>query len=321
MIDHDSSYKLLFSHPEMVRDLLVGFVHEPWVADLDFSTLEKVSGGYVGDDLRDREDDIIWKVRVGGLWLYIYILLEFQSTVDEFMSLRMADYVISLYQDLRKSGQVTDKKLPPVLPLVLYHGEKRWHAPLEMTEMIVPLPGMAAYCPRMRYLLLDAGALSATELLPLRNLAGALFQLEQSRSVAALREVVRLLVAWLRTPEQASLRRAFAVWLRRVLLPKRLAGAVIPEMTDIYEVDTMLAERVQEWTKQWREEGWLLGRQEGFQEGLQEGKTALLLHLLQRRFGPVPEWVRVKVTSADLETLDLWTDNILDADSLQGIFQ
>ena len=59
MARHDNSYKLLLSHPEMVRDLLVGFVNEPWVAELDFTTLEKTNGGYVADDPRDREDDII----------------------------------------------------------------------------------------------------------------------------------------------------------------------------------------------------------------------------------------------------------------------
>jgi hypothetical protein len=39
MPDHDNSYKLLFSHPEMVRDLLLGFVNEPWLAELDLKTL------------------------------------------------------------------------------------------------------------------------------------------------------------------------------------------------------------------------------------------------------------------------------------------
>ena len=38
-MDHDHSYKLLFSHAEMVADLLRGFVHEDWVAQLDFSSL------------------------------------------------------------------------------------------------------------------------------------------------------------------------------------------------------------------------------------------------------------------------------------------
>jgi hypothetical protein len=41
MTDHDHGYQRLFSHPEMIRDLLVGFVREPWIADLDFATLEK----------------------------------------------------------------------------------------------------------------------------------------------------------------------------------------------------------------------------------------------------------------------------------------
>lgn len=61
-MSHHQSYKLLFSHPEMVVDLLQGFVNEPWIAHCDFSTLDKVSGSYVSDDLRDREDDLIWRI-------------------------------------------------------------------------------------------------------------------------------------------------------------------------------------------------------------------------------------------------------------------
>jgi hypothetical protein len=34
MAQHDHAYKLLFSHPEMVRDLLEGFVRENWLAQL-----------------------------------------------------------------------------------------------------------------------------------------------------------------------------------------------------------------------------------------------------------------------------------------------
>ncbi len=68
-MEHDGGYKLLFSHPKMVADLLIGFVREDWITELDFSTLEKVSGGYVSDDLRAREDDVIWRVRWGKSWI------------------------------------------------------------------------------------------------------------------------------------------------------------------------------------------------------------------------------------------------------------
>lgn len=49
---------------------------------LDLTTLERCSGSDVTDDLRDRADDIVWRLRWGTDWLYVYLLLEFQSSVD-----------------------------------------------------------------------------------------------------------------------------------------------------------------------------------------------------------------------------------------------
>jgi hypothetical protein len=123
----DGSYKHLFSHPEMVEGLLRDFVQEDWLALIDFSTLEKRGGSYVTDDLRDREDDIIWRVRVAGDWLYVYLLIEFQSQVDPWMAVRVMLYTGLLYQDLIKHEAVAaGELLPPVFPLVLYNGSGRW---------------------------------------------------------------------------------------------------------------------------------------------------------------------------------------------------
>lgn len=101
MADHDSSYRLLFSFPEMIRDLLLGFVDEPWVAEVDLSTLERISSAYVSDGLRDREADIVWRVRWRDQRMYRYILLEFQSAVEKYMAVRVLTYEGLLYQDHR----------------------------------------------------------------------------------------------------------------------------------------------------------------------------------------------------------------------------
>ena len=61
--NHDGAYKKIFTHPEMVESLIRDFVPEEWVNDIDFSTLELPNKGFVTDELRSREDDIIWKVR------------------------------------------------------------------------------------------------------------------------------------------------------------------------------------------------------------------------------------------------------------------
>ncbi len=181
---HDAGYKLLFSHPQMVRDLLVGFVHEPWVAELDFETLEKVHGSYVSADLRQREEDMVWRVRWRERWLYVYLLLEFQSTVDTYMAVRMMTYLGLLYQDLIARDELAEGgRLPPALPLVLYSGKPRWNAARDLCDLLAPLPdGLQTYAPSLRYLLIDEGCYSEAELSPLKNLSAALFRLESSKS-------------------------------------------------------------------------------------------------------------------------------------------
>jgi hypothetical protein len=129
-------------------------------------TLEKVAASYVSDDLREREDDIVWRLRHRGDWLYVYLLLEFQSSVDPWMALRIMVYTGLLYQDLIKSGEIgSQQKLPAVFPLVLYNGRRRWTAAREVSELIEPLPAsLKPYHPAQRYFLLEEAALGDAEL-------------------------------------------------------------------------------------------------------------------------------------------------------------
>jgi hypothetical protein len=55
---HDAGYKKLFSSPELVRDLVLGFIPDPWLQSLNFDTLEKVPGEYVSDDDQQRRNDV-----------------------------------------------------------------------------------------------------------------------------------------------------------------------------------------------------------------------------------------------------------------------
>lgn len=317
MAEYDQSYKNLFSHPQLVRDLLQGFIKEQWVAGLDLDTLEKVNGSYIVDDLREREDDIIWRVRWGKEWIYVYLLLEFQSTVDPYMAVRLLTYVGLLYQDIIKTKQLLGNgKLPPVLPLVLYNGERAWNASRDIGSLIQHIPGgLEQYRPDFQYLLIDESYYQP-ENLPTSNLVSSIFQLEQSQNPEDVHRVVKRLIEWLKSPEQTSLRRAFMVWINRVLLPVRLPGQKVPKVNELMEVETMLAERVKEWTREWKEEGIQLGLQKGRQEGLCQALKLLLV----RRFGDLPQWYIRKLEQASTEQLEYWTAKIFDTNSLEELF-
>ena len=184
------------------------------------------------------------------------------------MAVRLLTYVGLLYQGLIEAKQrLENRNLPPVLPVVLYNGAGRWTVPQDISDLIETLPGgLARYQPRLHYLLLDEGRYREADLAPLKNLMAALFGLGNSRTPEDIITVASSLVNWLSTPEQASLRRAFTVWLKRVLLPARLRSEQIPEIEDLSEMKVMLAERVVEWTKDWKQQGYEEGHKEGRKE-------------------------------------------------------
>lgn len=318
--DHDGGYKLLFSQPRMVADLIRGFVREPWVEKLDFSSLERVSPAYVSDELKHRAGDVGWRLRVAREdWLYVYLVLEFQSRVDRFMPVRMLTYVGLLYQDLLRRGELgASGKLPPVLPLVLYNGSRRWRGPRMLSSLIErPVSSLSRYQPEIRLALVDVLGLTEQELPGTQNLAGALARLERVREPGQVEGIVNELVRRLPARENGPLQRALAAWLTRVLLPAKFGASAAPDVSDLEEVRAMLRETVVGWTKQWKEQG----LREGRREGLLTGERRLLARQLRARFGTLPEPVVERLDQADSRHLLTWGRRLLFAATLDEVFK
>jgi len=318
---HDNSYGRLFSHPEMVTDLLKGFIHETWVAECDFSTLEKPNGNYKTDDIRHRTNDIVWKVRCGPDWIYIYILLEFQSSVDRHMANRIMGYLSLLYQDLIVSLDLKRGKalLPPVVPIVLYNGDRKWNAPVEISDLIHPhFSGLDRFRPRLSFLLLDESQFADKEL-PEYNLVSALFRLENSQSKEEIDEVLNLLIYWLGSPEKESLMRAFISWFDWFFRKKDPDGTKY-SYTSLQEVRSMLSTTIDSWISKGKAEGKVEGIAEGKVEGIAEGEARgeikgerkLFLKIAGKRFGVLNTEQMARVNVATLQELDSWSDRLLE---------
>jgi len=310
MGERDRGYRKLFSHPDMVRDLLTGFVKEEWVAELDLSTLERQSGSYISDDLREREDDSVWRVRFRDRWLYVYVLLEFQSAVDRFMAVRMMTYVGLLYQDLVQRKQLVDGRLPPVVPIVLHAGDDQWSAAIDVADIVCDAPfGLDRWTPHVSYALLEERKLASSFDPSVRNLAGALFRLEHDRRPHAIVAVLASLGAWLGDPARAELRRAFEVMIERVLRPD--AGPV-GEAPTLEERRTMLETNMARWEREWHE------RSEA--HGEIKERAAFLVRLLERKFGSLDADVRARIADATPEQLLAYGERVLEAAVIEDLF-
>ena len=140
---HDTGYKELFSYPEFVQQLIEGFAPSEITELMDFSTLSNHSGNYITPLFEEKFEDVVWSVEV--TWqgttqqVFLYILLEFQSSVDRTMPIRLMHYVACFYDHLLKTTSLTPSDgLPPVFPVVLYNGSRRWSAQQDIYAMIQP---------------------------------------------------------------------------------------------------------------------------------------------------------------------------------------
>ncbi|MDQ5911398.1 MAG: hypothetical protein QG599_3495 [Pseudomonadota bacterium] len=317
----DPSYKTLFSAPEVVRDLILGFIPDEWLHSLDYHTLERVSGSYITDDLRDRADDIVWRVKVKEKWVYLYILIEFQSTVDAWMAVRVMTYVGLLYQDLIKQKQVLEEhQLPPVLPIVLYNGDGKWTAKTNIADLIPKTPGLLAkYTPHLEYLLINENQYDVAKLATMKNLVAAAIRFERPDSVESLMELIDVLNGWL--AGKPELKQIFAIWIRAMVLQHSQNRLVLPKVHTLKELKMTLAERFETWAFQHEQRGIEKGIEKGVEKGVEKGEALLLQRLLVRHFGVLPNEVVAQIGSANKEQIESWFDRALDADSLDDVFR
>ena len=307
---HDGGYKLFFSHKRMVQQLLTGYARGAWLSQAHLDTLEPIPTVHTADTLDQRVSDMLWRFRWGAEWVYVYLLLEFQSTVPWDMALRVTAYVALLYQDLVRSGLIgPGQSLPTVLPVVLYNGSASWTAARDVDSLLAPSPeGLEFTRLHGGYVLIDERRTpDNNQLMQEHNLVEALFRLEKSRTPDDIARVVECLAEWLTYPEAESLARAFTTWLNSVLIPARLPGQPVRQAHDLQEMRGMLAETVKQWTEDW------------LQQGMQQGEADMLLRLLRAQFGPLSEDVRQRVAEADSETLLRWGEKVLKARRIEDV--
>ncbi len=327
---HDASYKSIFAQRRAVADTLRGVVRD-LVQYLDLSTLERLPASFVTEHLGQRHADMLWRIRASDeTWLYLLVLLEFQSTVDRRMALRMMDYTVRVLKALGKDDLGARSEYPPVLPIVIYNGERRWNAATDVRQVFAPLPEeFLGYLPRHPYLLIELQALDPS-LLPRENVLSMIARFEQARSPEQLEKLVVSLAQWIEQAGEPDLVDSFRAWITLVLA-QRIGRTGRTLELDVRKEEeakmTTLIERARKWGQE-RDQQWLekgiekgiqRGRREGLQQGRAEGERELVYRLVTRRFGAgVAEQLIIILDSvSDLERIAAVADAVLECDTAE----
>lgn len=338
---YDRAYKRLLAEPLLVEALLRHFAPPDLVERLDFSTLLAVASESVLPSGRRRLADLIWRIELSGSPIWVLIMLEFQASSDAALLPRLLATVAASWERSLRQGQ---RPVPPVLPVVLYNGQRPWRAATDTASLLpADLPaGLRIYQPQFSYLLVDGVRLDFKSLKSAPNLMARLLALEAARDkeqlLDAAGEFFELVFTALSQDERRRVLDAFAEWFR-CAARSDVADDVVAVLTDTQALmggKSMLAMTLKRVLDEEREEGRQEGRQEGRREGrregrdegrcegrvlgLREGEASLLLRQLRARFGRLPDWVETRLYEASEEELLRWAEAVLTARRLDDVF-
>ena len=262
---------------------------------------------YVGSDLHHRIGDMVWRVEFkpgspsGGPPLAngkrpgLLILFEFQSGVDTDMAWRMHEYVYLLHRHLRHNGTFkAEGREPPVLPVVVYNGERPWTESGARPGPVAP-PGTADWIGNeaRAYALLDERVRADDGAgLPPDNRMTMLIRLETSPAEVRPRLLVEAFERYT-GEEERGLREGYHARARHSggrygnddLPPFEELERRLKERQGGTEMATLMEARTREWEERAIARGIAQGREQGIARGRAE-ERARLLHLAERRFGP-----------------------------------
>jgi predicted transposase YdaD len=337
----ENGMKLLLEDPANVRDLLA-LTRSDLPPLIDFDRLSPVRTTFVARDFRHVEADVVLTAPLRGrtgpqrrtvVWLYL--LLEHQSEPDALMPIRLLDYLAQILKaQLRAWSNTHDSyagfRAQPIVPVVFYTGTERWDSPGRLVELVEQGERFARVTPDFEPLFLNLPALPAERLLAEGGYFGRVLRLVQRRK-ARLPEFRRLLEEAVQgleaMPEAQRLRWLELLSYIHLLVYHERGGSehrplqeaieasvqTDPNRQEVQAVKRTIAEEMQE-------KGRRKGRREGRQEGEIRARQQMLLLLLRRRFGEIPEETAAAINACrDVRQLDLWGENFAVAATLEDI--
>ena len=335
---HDKSYKDLFSQKEIAIDLFKNVLKKDWSNKISKENLKLVNKSFVTSDYKESECDLVYEAEINENKIIFYILLEFQSTVDYRMPLRLLFYMCEILREYTKNRDLKrhDKniKVPAILPIVLYNGENIWDVPTEFRKIIYNQELFGNNIINFNYHIIDINnGFTGKELIENKNVSAAIFLLDQKIDVMEFLYRVRA-IALMYKDFSKSEQQAIKHWINNTIDEQIASSAIKILESDREDVEKMVANNAfivtemkekameegrKEGLQEGRKEGIKEGIKEGRQEGLKKGKTETILGFIKLKFSNISPIINSNIKSLSEEQLEVLSKMIIEVDDISKL--
>ncbi len=151
---HDKLFRKTWSNIDIAKDYLNNYLPGLLLKRIDLNSLEISKDSLIEKELEDYYSDILYKVGIAGSDGYVYLLFEHKSYPDRLIHLQLLGYMLKIWQLHRT--QAKKLLLPVIVPIVFYHGRKKWSGGLRLSALFSNHdPELQAYIPDFGFILHD----------------------------------------------------------------------------------------------------------------------------------------------------------------------
>lgn len=284
---HDSFAKRMLADIELVKDYLKIYLPKEMVEKLDFSTLTPLPESYLSDELKEYIVDRIFtcNIKGGKNEVNIAFLFEHKSHSEKYAPIQLGEYLFAYYRK-----QIQNKEsLSIVIPVLLYHGKKKWEKQTLADLFSEDIDGWEQYIPDFDFIFNNIGKQPDGEIVSLDNrvLVASLLALKHIWDFDWLRENI-LWLTNLTAEERSGMQQAitFYIFGRHEFDAKVLNSLPEPVKTDVMNTFDVYYEKGIE---KGIEEGIEKGIERGIEKGKEEMKKEIVRNLLNSQKFTVTE--------------------------------
>ena len=295
---YEKYYVVNHQHDKIFRTVLdrksdaLALINKALNTQLEVQDIEKYNSSFINKVFQNREADIVYKIKDRS----IFILIEHQTKVDYLMPYRILEYEVAIMQSAIDLDKIKNKesKIPLVIPIVLYTGNKKWNAKKYLEENQEKIEGIENGLGN--YNLIDINEMTEKELLEDNSFISKMMLIEKSKNTENIVEILEKIVKITKEEDKETLRRIISI-----ILEEKIGITKAKELIEKMEGDegNMLAvvDMIRRENQMYIE----IGKKEGKIEGKLEEKIKIVTNMLKEKFNV--EMIQ-KITGVDKEEIE-----------------
>ncbi|MDR2756638.1 MAG: Rpn family recombination-promoting nuclease/putative transposase [Planctomycetaceae bacterium] len=322
-LPHSTFFELTFEMLMLAQAFLRSILPETLLARLDIDHLTLAPKKMYDVWFKETRADVVYRVPIRDSITYIdfFIILEHKSFDDFWTILQVFCYAARIcereFRTAEEKGLIDKSyRLPPVIVIIIHHGETQFTGSIELDKLFYDLPEIQELLPKMKAILLDLSVMDESAIpsdpnVPELKAVLMILKVIFSKDVGVkAKDVFEELKPYSDNPKYRYLIRLICIYLANNAQHLKNQPVKLEQVIQTIVGEKDMSTLYELWTKE--------GEVKGEAKGKAEGEAKAIIRILTRRLELPSQPLQQKINSIrDINKLDELTDFALTCVSLE----